>query len=580
MTKIWKLRPLSPLAPLLAQRMDLPLPAAQVLINRGISEEASARDFLNPRLSEITDPSLLVDMDRAVERIIYAIEHRRRITIYGDYDADGLTATALLLNLFSRLGIPVSYYVPDRLEEGHGLNREAIRKISMAGAGVVITVDCGTGDREEIELAERLDLHMVITDHHQVPDDFQIECPFVNPHRNGSSSPFGPLCGVGVAFFLAIALRRKLRKCGWFKHRAEPDLRAFLDLVALGTIADMVPLVGLNRVLTKTGIERMKTFHRPGFEALREITGIDPSSLGSDDLAFKFAPRINASGRLGDAGSGIRLLTTDRLSVARELARHLSKLNSMRQDLERAIFEEIEEKYISTSDLKGRKTLLFSGKGWHKGVLGIVASRLMEKYHRPVLLLSLQDGMATGSARSIEGFSLHRALARVSHLLDHYGGHDRAAGLTLKTSNIRTLSEEIERMAWESLGDSEPAPCLEIDAEVPLHALDLETVKRLEDLSPFGSGNPSPLFYSPGLTVLESAIVGERHLKLKVRQAGEIREAIGFGLAPYHPLDIGTSIHLVHTPGIHYWQGRGRVQLRVVDLEIGNGDTKRLVRKP
>ncbi|UCF55768.1 MAG: single-stranded-DNA-specific exonuclease RecJ, partial [Deltaproteobacteria bacterium] len=514
MTKVWKLRSPSPYASKLANETGVTPLQAQLLINRGITDTSSAISFLTPRLSHLIDPMLLKDMDMAVEMIVGAIEKQENITIYGDYDADGITATALLLNFFSSLGIPVSFYIPNRLTEGYSLNPEAIEKMAKDGVGLIITVDCGTANRKEIDLAREWGMKIVVTDHHQIPKDFEPICPVINPHRSDSSFPFQNLAGVGLAFFLAIAVRAVLREKGWFRNRPEPDLKNYLDLVALGTVADMVPLLDQNRILVKWGIERMKTSSWPGIKAVQEIAAVNISGITPYDLAFKFAPRLNAPGRMGSADIGIQVLTTDDPTIARDLARQLNTLNSERQSIEQGILDQIEEVIISMGDLEDRRTLVLSGNGWHRGVLGIVASRLVDRYHRPTLVMDIQDGMATGSGRSIDGFNLHQALARLEHLFERFGGHYHAVGFALDVTNIEVLAKELEALALRALSEDDLIPKIEIDAEIALPDLTLQTVKHIESLSPFGPGNPEPIFYSHGLQVVDSRVVGERHLKL------------------------------------------------------------------
>ncbi len=566
MTRIWKLRSPSPRASSLAHETGITPLQAQLLINRGITDTSSALSFLTPRLSDLTDPMLLKDMDMAVEMIVEAIKNQESITIYGDYDADGITATALLVNFFSSLGIQVAYYVPHRLTEGYSLNFEAVEKMARDGVGLIITVDCGTTNRKEIERIIEQGMKVVVTDHHQVPKDFEPSCPVINPHRSDSSFPFRNLAGVGLAFFLAVAVRAALREQGWFKDRAEPDLKHYLDLVALGTVADMVPLLDQNRILVKWGVERIKASLWPGIKAIQEIAVVNASGVTPYDIAFKFAPRLNAPGRLGSAKIGVEVLTTADLAYARDLAGQLNALNIERQSIEQSILEQIESS-VSAEDIEDRRTLVISGHGWHRGVLGIVASRLVDKYRRPTLVLDIKDGKATGSGRSIEGFNLHRALERLGHLFDRFGGHYHAVGFALDAGNIKVLGEELEGFAQEVLSADDLIPEIHIDAEVSLPDLTLETLKHMEALSPYGSGNPEPVLCSHALQVLDSRVVGESHLKLKVKQEGSVLEAIGFGLSDRHPLQ-GETINIAFTPEINEWQGYEKVQLRIVDLEL------------
>ncbi|MBW1886947.1 MAG: single-stranded-DNA-specific exonuclease RecJ [Deltaproteobacteria bacterium] len=573
MTKVWKLKPPSPYALQLARKTAISALKAQILINRGISDSSSVKSFLSPRLSNLIDPMLLKDMDMAIGLILKAIENRKKITIYGDYDADGITATTLLLNLFSSLHIPASYYIPNRINEGYGLNPDAVEKIAEKGTGLIITVDCGTANKKEISLARRLGMEVVVTDHHQIPEDFNPICPVINPHRPDSSFPFKNLAGVGISFFLAIAIRAALRERGWFRKRPEPDLRHYLDLVALGTVADMVPLLDQNRILVRAGIETMKTSIWPGIKAIQEISQVDIPGITSHDLAFRLAPRINAPGRMGGAEIGVKALTTDQPPIAMALAKEMNTINSQRQDMERHILTQIEETIIPKEDMENRKTLVLSDDGWHMGVLGIVASRLLEKYHRPTLILSIRDGMATGSGRSIDGFNLHKALTRLGHLFERFGGHYHAAGFTLKASNIEALSSGLEDLARQELRKEDLIPVIEVDGEVMLSDITMDTVSDLNSLFPFGSKNPEPLFYTHSLSVLDSRVVGGRHLKLRVKQGGIVMGAIGFGLSDRDPLQ-GESINMVFTPEIDQWQGYKKVQLKIIDLEVKGQGSK------
>jgi single-stranded-DNA-specific exonuclease len=576
MKTLWKLKPASHLALELARTADLSLVEAQVLANRGILNRQTLSSFLSPKLADLSDPMTMKDMDEAVAIILKVLENREPVTIYGDFDADGFTATALLCNFFSGLGASTSHYIPDRLLEGYGLHTGALKKIAAKGPGVMITVDCGTSDQEQIALAQTWGLKVVVTDHHQVPKDFTPSCPVVNPYRSGSDFPFKHLAGVGVAFFLAVALRAALREKRWFERKPEPDLKDYLDLVALGTVADMVPLVDQNRILVKSGLEKIRHSRWPGIKALAEVAGLSMRTISSSDLAYRLAPRLNASGRMGETEMGVMALTTQQAALAGELAEKLEIMNTERRLIEQRIMEEIETTMISKMSLKNRRTILVAGKGWHRGVLGIIASRLTDRYHRPALVLNIDNGTAAGSGRSIPGFNLYRALTGLSHLLKRYGGHKHAAGLALEASSIEPLASGLEMLAREEIRDEDLYPSIEVDAETSLSEIDLESTRRLLALSPFGPGNPEPLLYAGPCEVVDSRVVGERHLKLKVRQNGNILEAIGFGLAA-NPCARHTLVNLVFTPDINQWQGRETPQLRVIDMEPADRNS-RLVR--
>jgi single-stranded-DNA-specific exonuclease len=574
--RVWRLTPPSPNSSQLAVEAGITALKAQLLLNRGIQHADSAASFLSPRLSDLADPMLLKDMDIAIELIMETIERHEQIAVYGDYDADGITATALLLNFFSELGVPLSWYIPNRLEEGYSLNPIAIKKLRQDGIRLIITVDCGISNRKEIELAKKLGVNMVVTDHHQIPEDFDPVCPVINPNRHDSLFPFKDLAGVGVAFFLVIALRARLRDMGWFKDQPEPDLKRYLDIVALGTVADMVPLIDQNRILVQSGIQVMKDSFWPGIKAVKDVSGVDSHRISSYDLAFKLAPRLNAPGRLGDSATGLTNLTTMNESIAIETAGQLNSMNILRQRIEGDILKEIEKSIIKESDLKDRMTIVLAKKGWHEGVLGIVASRLLDRYHRPTLVLTIREEMAVGSGRSIDGFNLHRSMARLQHLFEKFGGHYHAAGCTLKAANIQALAKGLEGIARKEIREDDLFPAIDIDAEVRIQELTFETVSDLRSLEPFGKGNPEPFFYSGDLEVLDSRVVGEKHLKLRVRQGKSVMEAIGFGLSDIHPLE-GKMVDIVFTPEIDDWNGYKKIQLRINDLELSD-KTTRLVR--
>ena len=571
--KIWRLLPPADEAGKLADKTDISLLKACLLINRGITDSEEAEAFLNPKLSNLSDPMLLKDMEESTDLIISAIEQQEKIAIYGDYDADGLTSTALLVNFFADLGISVSYHIPDRIREGYSLNPEAIHSLAEKGVKLIITVDCGISNRKEIELAQSLGINVVVTDHHQIPEDFSPLCPVINPNRSDSEFPFRSLAGVGVAFFLAAGIRSRIRERGWFEYANEPDLRQNLDIVALGTIADMAPLKGENRILVVAGIERMKVSRWYGIEAMKKICGMDNRNISTGDIAFKLAPRLNAPGRIGNNRLGIEVLITDNYSVAVNTARELNRMNSERQRIEGEIIDDIEKNILPVIDVQNRKTILLSKSGWHKGVLGIVASKLLDKYHRPTIILTIKDGVAVGSGRSIDGFNIHEAMTELKDLFIKFGGHYHAAGCTLDVSNIEVLSRNIEQIAEKSLSGADLVPSITVDAEVNLDELTLETVYDLRSLEPFGSENPEPVFYSGELEVLGSRVVGEKHLKLKVRKGETVHDAIGFNFGDMHSLD-RKIINLVYVPEINSWNGNENVQLRILDIEISGGESR------
>jgi single-stranded-DNA-specific exonuclease len=566
--RLWHIKDEPPNASWLARKLGVSKLLATLLLNRDISTPDSAASFLSPRLANLRDPFLLKDMDSAVELIGNYITAKKRITIYGDYDADGLTATALLVDFFSKLNAPVSFYIPHRLDEGYGLNETAIKAIVEGGANLLITVDCGISSPSELGLAQRLGLEVVVTDHHKIPGDFQPICPTINPMRPDSAFPFSELSGVGLAFYLAIAIRSHLRERGFFNKGPEPDLRPYLDLVALGTVADIVPLVGENRTFVKRGLTTLREGERPGIKALREVSGIkEDQVLTTDDIAFRLAPRLNALGRLGSASSAVRMLTTGSESEAESTAKRMDSLNAQRQALESRITLESREKIEGMADLDTRRTLVLFDPKWHRGVVGIVASKIVEQYYRPTLILALEGDFLKGSGRSIEGFDLYEALSDLGDLLDHFGGHHYAAGLSLHAGKVREFCKRFEEIASKRIDPDYLIPRLEADAMLGLEAVTPQLLKELEMLMPHGYGNPQPLFCAGPLEVTSSRVVGNSHLRLKVRQRGITFDCIAFGKAPLHPLD-GKSVDILFHIGTNTWQGIESIQLTVVDVKV------------
>ncbi|MBN2418955.1 MAG: single-stranded-DNA-specific exonuclease RecJ [Deltaproteobacteria bacterium] len=539
---------------------------ARLLINRGIGNPHDINSFLSPKLSGLIEPMLLKDMEEGAAMVVSAIERQEKIAIFGDYDADGLTSTALLVNFFSELGIPVLYYIPDRITEGYGLNMDAVNRLAREKVNLIITVDCGISNKKEIEYARSLGISVVVTDHHQIPELFSPVCPVINPNRPDSEFPFRDLAGVGVAFFLAAGIRSFIRKKGWFKLASEPDLKQYLDIVAIGTIADMVPLTGQNRIMVMSGIETMKVSRWLGIEAMKKICGLENQSITSGDIAFKLAPRLNAAGRIGDNKTGIKALVTDNYSEAINTAKELNSMNTERQRIESKIVEDIETNLIPEIDLENKRILLLSKQDWHKGVLGIVASKLLERYHRPTVVLTIKNGMATGSGRSIDGFNLHESMTQLKHLFKKFGGHYHAAGCTLESDNIESLANGLEEIAQDVLRDEDLIPSILIDDCLKLEQLTIDSVNDIHSLEPFGSGNPEPVFYSGNLEVTGSWIVGENHLKLRLRQGETIHEAIGFNLGDMLPIQ-GSMINAVYCPEINKWNNNEKVQMRIIDLE-------------
>ncbi len=566
--KIWQIKDDSPSASWLAGKVGISKILASLLINRNISSLDSAKSFLSPRLGALRDPFLLKDMDRAVELIADFILKKKRITIYGDYDADGLTAISLLVDFFSRLDTPVSFYIPHRLKEGYSLNERAIREIARGNTGLIITVDCGIKSQSEISLAKKLGMEVIVTDHHQLPAGFVPICPTINPLRPDSSFPFRELSGVGLAFYLAIAIRSNLREGGFFKSKAEPDLRSYLDLVAIGTVADIVPLIEENRILVKSGLSVLINSQRPGIKALSRVSGIKKDQMiTADDIAFKLAPRLNAMGRLESATGAVHLLTTDNEKEASLIATQMDSLNSQRQVIENRIVSESRERIESMEGLEGRRTIVLFDPGWHRGVVGIVASKIVEEYYRPTLILTVEGDLLRGSGRSIDGFDLYQALSDLGDLLKQFGGHDHAAGISLESKKAGAFCERFEDLAMKRIDPEDMTPKIEVDAKIGLESINPRTLKEIEMLPPFGNKNPEPIFWAGPLKVVSSRVVGKDHLKLKVKEKGITFDCIGFGKGAFYPLE-GKSVDILFHIGANTWQGIESIQLVIVDLRL------------
>jgi len=566
--KIWHIRDEPPSASWLANKLGISKLLASLLIYRNVSSPESARSFLSPRLGALRDPFLLKDMDRAVELITSFIVRKKRITVYGDYDADGLTATALLVDFFSRLRTPVSFYIPHRLEEGYSLNESAVRKIAAGSTGLIITVDCGINSPSEIALAKELGMEPIITDHHKVPPDFEPVCPTINPLRPDSPFPFRQLSGVGLAFYLAIAIRSNLREAGFFRGRPEPDLKSYLDLVALGTVADIVPLTEENRIVVKSGLRVLMDSQRPGIKALLRVSGIRKDQIiAADDISFKLAPRLNAMGRLGSATRAVHLLTTDNETEASAIADQMNSLNAQRQVMENKIVSESRERIERMEDLQERRTIVLFDPRWHRGVVGIVASKIVEKYHRPTLILTLEGDLLRGSGRSIDGFNLYEALSDLSDLLGQFGGHDHAAGVSLESTKIGEFCDRFEELARKRIDPKDMIPRIEVDAKLSVESINPQALREIEMLLPFGHANPQPIFWSGPLKVISSRVVGNDHLKLKLREKGITFDCIAFGKAASHPLE-GKSVDILFHLGTNTWQGIESIQLVIVDLQV------------
>ncbi|NLM68800.1 MAG: single-stranded-DNA-specific exonuclease RecJ [Firmicutes bacterium] len=522
MEKKWLIRPADERCRYLSQTLNISEVTAKILIDRGISSIEAAQQFLYPDLKQLHSPLLLPDMDKAVRRIAEALADQESITIYGDYDVDGQTSVVLLLEVLRSL-VPdpelVQYYIPNRMDEGYGLHQDALKEISAASS-LVITVDCGITACAEAEFAKNLGLDLIITDHHEPKSELPQAAAVINPKRSDSRYPFSELAGVGVAYKLVQAL-------GEYYDR---DFSQYLDLVALGTVSDLVPLVDENRIFVKFGLKQLELTERLGLAALIRICNLK-APYKAADLGFKLGPRLNAVGRMGESARGVELLLSrDRLQ-AQKLAETLDYENRVRQETEAEIFEEAVA-MIEANNWKQDAVIVVAKEDWHPGVIGIVASRIVDRYYRPTIVISLSDGVGKGSARSISGFNLYNGLRQVSDLLVQFGGHEMAAGLTVQAERISELRARLNEIAASSLQPEDLIPKVRIDYQLNIKDINHQLLREFELLEPFGMGNPTPVLQISG-SVLSTKPIGidRDHLRCIIQDhEGEVMEAVGFGM--------------------------------------------------
>lgn len=551
---------------------------AQVLCARGYENEADARLFLTTKLTDLHEPELLPGVPEGVDRILAAIQEKRRITIYGDYDVDGVTSTSLLWNCLKLAGAQVDYYIPNRLDEGYGLNSDAIRSLAEEDASrLLLTVDCGITSVAEAALARELGMELIISDHHQFSEKLP-EALLIHPRLPGGDYPFGELCGVGVAFKLAWALCKKLGD----GRKAPPAFKEFLlnamSFAALGTIADVVPLTGENRVIVRFGLGSLRERCSLGMKALLQIAGVwDKPDIQAEDIGFAVGPRLNAVGRLGQARLAVELLTTENPERALKLAEYIDSQNKVRQSVERKILKQAKELVEQHPEWLDQSTLVIAHHEWHPGVIGIVASRVAELYEKPTVLIALNQSENTGqgSGRSFAGFNLHAGLTACSEHLIQFGGHHAAAGLRISGDSIPQFREALQTFANGNHEVNERDLEVVVDTEVRLADLTLQAVSELDRLGPFGRENPRPVFAASDVQLTEPPRkIGEggRHLSLSIRQSGHRMRAICFGRADWaDEIAAQKSLTLCFAPSLNHFRGQTSVDLQLIDWRGDEG---------
>jgi single-stranded-DNA-specific exonuclease len=544
---------------------------ARCLVARGVVEPRDAQGFIDPRLAALRPPSGLAGLSLAVERIAHAVERGERIGVFGDYDVDGITTAALLTSFLRAAGASVECAVARR-DAGYGFTREAVEDFVARGCKVVVTGDCGTSDLLALEVARGQGIEVIVVDHHTVPSASLAHPAFslVNPHRADSTFPFRGMASVGLGFYVAASVRTELRDRGYFRSRPEPDVRDLLDLVALGTIADLVPLSAENRILTSLGLRRLQSRTRPGIAALLASAGVEPErEIDARTIAWKLAPRLNAPGRLGAAEPSLSLLLAEP-DTAAERAQALEAANTQRRSIQDKVMDEA---LVMLGDADPGPAIVIAGEGWPTGVVGIVAAKLVDRYQRPAFVIGIdrETGVGRGSARTCAGVNLYEALATAAPMLDRFGGHAAAAGFTINRDAVPGLVEALGgAVARLAEGSGPVRPGRDVDAEVRLAEVDERLAQELAGLGPFGQDNPAPLLVTRNARVKEVRRVGEgsAHLKLMVEDdQSSVRSAIGFNLGA-REVEHGARLDLAFVPTISTWQGRRSAELEVADLTV------------
>jgi single-stranded-DNA-specific exonuclease len=539
---------------------------ARILTLRGLTDTGAAKCYLSSSLrSDLPSPFLMADMEAGVDRLVRAIQKEELICIWGDYDVDGTTGAAVLVSFLREVGAQPIYHIPHRIEEGYGLNLDGIARLKKRGVDLIVTVDCGISNPREVEAARELGLDVVIVDHHQPPEELPPALAVINPHRKDCLFPDKGLCAAGLAFYLVIGLRAKLRSAGWFSQ--DPDIRRHLDIVTLGTIADMVPLKGVNRTLIRRGLAELSGSTRPGVLALKQVANIPLGTMNAGQVGFQLGPRINAAGRVDYGIKVVELLTTDSSEVALRIAQELDRHNRERRAIEAEVLEQALLQARARTNDGAAYSLVLAGDGWHPGVLGIVASRIVETFYRPTVIVGLDGGTGKGSARSIRGFHMVEGFRRCAAHLEKFGGHEYAGGLSIKAEKLQSFSDAFERVARECLQPCDLSPPLEIDALINFSEIGFPLMRELEALKPFGVGNPEPLFMSERVEVCERKTFSSG-ARFRLRQGQRIVGAVAFGVSENYPGAAGDAIDVAYRLCENEWNGMSLIELKIVGARV------------
>ncbi len=557
-SKLWVFRDIDPFhRAALARALSISSATASLLVARGITTPGEAASWMTSQAPH--DPYLIPDMEPAIERLRRAVVDRETICFYGDYDVDGMTATSLYLSFFGAAGATVRAYVPHRRREGYGLNVTAVRSLHEEGVTLLVTSDCGTTAHREVTLANELGMDVVVTDHHQTDEHMPPAVAVMNPHRAGARYPFRGLCSAGLAYKVVQAYQTRYGDAG-------VPLESLLDLVALATVADVVPLQDENRGFVREGLAQLSRGARCGIRALKQVAGIT-GDCTPETIAFKLAPRLNAAGRLDHAMIGVQLLTTESPAEAQQLAERLEQLNRERQAIEA---DTMSEAVAMVKEQELPAALVLASRRWHVGVVGIVAARLVERFHRPSVVIAVDEhGIGKGSARTVGDFDLYQGLAACRDQIEAFGGHPSAAGVTVREARLEEFRERFDAVATAWTNGRTRVPTLHVDAELQLVEVNARLIREIASLHPFGAGNPEPTFAVKRLDVMESRTVGEKHLKMTVRQGRSLPfDSIGFGMRSLleRGIPARVPVDLAFIPELNRWNGYDRIQLRIRDV--------------
>lgn len=545
----------------IANELNISKLVASIIASKGLKSQDEIEIFLHPRRTDFHDPFLLPDMEKAVERVIEAINNNEKVAIYGDYDVDGITSSTVLHRFLKDRGLDTDIYIPNRLSEGYGLNSNEIKKIAETGHTLIITVDCGITGKEEVALAKTLGIDTIVTDHHEPPQEGGLPdaIAVVDAKRKDNQYPFNGLAGVGVAFKLTQALSQRLN------IREEENLK-YLDIVCVGTISDIVPLVDENRTISKLGLKLVKQTRNVGLRVLLESIGY--KKIDSNTISFGVAPRINACGRMGHEREALQLFLTDDVEEANNITQRLNGYNLERQDIEKRIFNEAQE--MLSAEVNKLPCIVLAKENWHHGVIGIVSSKMTEMYSKPSILLSIEDDLEKGSGRSVPGFDLHEALENCKENIKQFGGHSMAVGITLEKEKFEAFKEAFEDYA-EKMDVASIVPVINIDEKLSLDDISIQNIKELELLEPFGEANKTPIFQISNLKIDSIRAISEgKHLKMTLKDEKRLIDVIGFNmgaLAEEYP--IGTKVDIVGNLEINSYKGNENVQINLKDMRHG-----------